>query len=51
MKADESVKEKAMLKLKSKASQRFGSKARQYLEGLLRVPFGIYRNELSKCYI
>lgn len=47
MKADESVKEKAMLKLKEvKAkSEDSGSKARQYLEGLLRVPFGIYRNE------
>lgn len=47
MKADESVKEKAMLKLKEvKAkSEDSGSKARQYLEGLLRVPFGIYKNE------
>lgn len=47
MKADETVKEKAMLKLKEvKAkSEDSGSKARQYLEGLLRVPFGIYRNE------
>uniref|UniRef100_A0A6C0CQN2 Lon proteolytic domain-containing protein n=1 Tax=viral metagenome TaxID=1070528 RepID=A0A6C0CQN2_9ZZZZ len=47
MKADESVKEKAMLKLKEvKAkSEDSGSKARQYLEALLRIPFGIYRNE------
>ena len=47
MKADESVKEKAMLKLKEvKAkSEDSGSKARQYLEGLLRIPFGIYREE------
>lgn len=47
MKADDSVKEKAMLKLKEvKAkSEDSGSKARQYLEGLLRIPFGIYRNE------
>ena len=47
MKADDSVKEKAMLKLKEvKAkSEDSGSKARQYLEGLLRIPFGVYRNE------
>lgn len=47
MKADETVKEKAMLKLKEvkSKSEDSGSKARQYLEGLLRVPFGIYRNE------
>jgi ATP-dependent Lon protease len=47
MKADEYVKEKAMLKLKEVKSKSddSGSKARQYLEGLLRVPFGIYRNE------
>ena len=47
MKADESVKEKAMLKLKEvKAkSEDSGSKARQYLEALLRIPFGIYREE------
>ena len=36
-----------MLKLKEvKAkSEDSGSKARQYLEGLLRIPFGIYRDE------
>lgn len=47
LKADESVKEKAMLKLKEiKAkSEDSGSKARQYLEGLLRIPFGIYAEE------
>lgn len=47
MKADDSVKEKAMLKLKEvKAkSEDSGSKARQYLEGLLKIPFGVYRNE------
>ena len=46
MKADEKVKEKAMLKLKEvKAkSEDSGSKARQYLE-LCRIPFGIYREE------
>tara|TARA_Y100000591_G_scaffold271775_1_gene247044 strand:+ start:2891 stop:6163 length:3273 start_codon:yes stop_codon:yes gene_type:complete len=47
MKASDKVKEKAMLKLKEvKAkSEDSGSKARQYLDGLLRIPFGIFRNE------
>ena len=47
MKAPENVKEKAMIKLKEvKAkSEDSGSKARQYLEGLLKIPFGIYKNE------
>ena len=41
MKANDSVKEKAMLKLKEvKAkSEDSGSKARQYLDGLLKIPF------------
>ena len=47
LKASDAVKEKAMLKLKEvKAkSEDSGSKARQYLEGLLRIPFGCYRKE------
>ena len=47
MKVSDSVKEKAMLKLKEvKAkSEDSGSKARQYLDGLLRIPFGIYKEE------
>ena len=47
MKASDSVKEKAMTKLKEvKAkSEDSGSKARQYLEGLLKIPFGIYKTE------
>ena len=47
MKASDSIKEKAMLKLKEvKAkSEDSGSKARQYLEGLLKIPFGIYKKE------
>lgn len=47
MKVSDSVKEKAMLKLKEvKAkSEDSGSKARQYLDGLLKIPFGIYREE------
>lgn len=47
MKASDSVKEKAMLKLKEvKAkSEDSGSKARHFLEGLLRIPFGSYKQE------
>ena len=47
LKAPDAVKEKAMLKLKEvKAkSEDSGSKARQYLEGLLKIPFGVYRKE------
>lgn len=47
MKASDSVKEKAMSKMKEIKSKTedSGSKARQYLEGLLKVPFGIYKKE------
>ena len=47
LKTTEQVKEKAMLKLKEvKAkSEDSGSKARQYLDGLLKIPFGLYKNE------
>lgn len=47
LKASDSVKEKAMIKLKEvKAkSEDSGSKARQYLDGLLKIPFGIFRQE------
>jgi ATP-dependent Lon protease len=47
LKANDSVKEKAMIKLKEiKAkSEDSGSKARQYLDGLLKIPFSIYRKE------
>jgi hypothetical protein len=47
MKASDTIKEKAMLKLKEvkSKSEDSGSKARQYLEGLLKIPFGIYKNE------
>ena len=47
MKAPESVKEKAMTKLKEikNKTEDTGTKARQYLEGLLKIPFGIYRKE------
>ncbi len=51
MKVPDSVKEKAMMKLKEvKAkSEDSGSKARQYLDGLLRIPFNIYRKEPILC--
>jgi endopeptidase La len=47
MKANDTIKEKAMIKLKEvKAkTEESGTKARQYLEGLLKIPFGIYRQE------
>ena len=47
LKVNDIVKEKAMCKLKEvKAkSEDSGSKARQYLEGLLKIPFSIYRHE------
>jgi len=47
LKASDTVKEKAMMKLKEvKAkSEDSGSKARQYLDGLLKIPFGIYKRE------
>lgn len=47
MKAPNSVKEKAMVKLKEvKAkSEDSGTKARQYLDGLLKIPFGVYKRE------
>jgi endopeptidase La len=47
MKVNDTIKEKAMVKLKEvkSKSEDSGSKARQYLEGLLRIPFGIYKEE------
>ena len=47
LKASDSVKEKAMMKLKEvKAkSEDSGSKARQYIDGLLKIPFGVYKRE------
>lgn len=47
MKVPHGVKEKAMIKLheiKSKSDD-VGSKSRHYLEGLLKIPFGVYREE------
>lgn len=47
LKSSDNVKEKAMMKLKEvKAkSEDSGSKARQYLDCLLKIPFSIYRRE------
>ena len=47
MKANDVVKEKAMVKLKEvkSKSEDSGSKARQYLEGLLRIPFNTFKEE------
>lgn len=47
MKANMNVKEKALQKLKEikSKSDDFGSKARQYLDGLLKIPFAIYKEE------
>ena len=47
LKTNDNVKEKAMTKLKElkSKSEDSGSKARQYLDGLLKIPFGLYREE------
>uniref|UniRef100_A0A6C0AY15 Lon proteolytic domain-containing protein n=1 Tax=viral metagenome TaxID=1070528 RepID=A0A6C0AY15_9ZZZZ len=47
LKADDNVKEKAILKLKEvKAkSEDSGSKAKQYLDGLLKIPFRVIKEE------
>ena len=47
MKTTDDVKEKALVKLKEVKSKTedSGAKARQYLDGLLKVPFGIYKKE------
>jgi len=53
LKVSDKVKEKAMVKLKEiKAkSEDSGSKARQFLDGLLKIPFGVYRKEELLDYI
>lgn len=47
MKTTDSVKEKAMLKVKELRAKNedSGSKARHYIEGMLKIPFGIYTKE------
>ena len=51
--APECVKEKAILKLKEikGKSEDSGSKARMYLEGLLKIPFGIFKKEPILTYM
>jgi ATP-dependent Lon protease len=47
LKGPENIKEKAMTKLKELKGKPddSGNKAKQYLEGLLKIPFGIYKEE------
>ena len=47
MKVPENVREKAMSKLKEikGKSDDSGAKAKQYLEGLIKIPFGVFREE------
>ena len=47
LKVPENVKEKAMMKFKELKgkSDDSGSKSKQYLEGLLKIPFGSYKHE------
>ena len=47
LKVNDAVKEKAIMKLKEVKSKSddSGSKARQYLDGLLKIPFEVYRKE------
>lgn len=47
MKVPDNVREKAMAKLKEikGKSDDSGAKAKQYLEGLLKIPFGVYKEE------
>jgi ATP-dependent Lon protease len=49
LRVEKSVKEKAMSKLKESKSREEGGKARQYLEGLLTIPFGVLRREPILC--
>jgi ATP-dependent Lon protease len=51
MNASENVKQKAMLKLKEVRCrpEDQGGKAKQYLEGLLKIPFEIYKKEPVLC--
>jgi len=51
MKVNDGVKEKAMVKLKEIKSKTedSGTKARQYLDGLLKIPFSIYKKEPILC--
>jgi len=51
MRANDKIRNRAMLKLKEikgKGDDQ-GNKSKQYLEGLVRVPFGVYRKEPILC--
>ena len=51
MKTSEAIKQKAMIKLKEVRCkpEDQGSKAKQYLEGLLKIPFDVYKKEPVLC--
>ena len=51
LKAPDGVKEKAMVKLKEVKAKTddSGSKAKQFLDGLLKIPFGVYKKEPMLC--
>lgn len=53
MKSTDIIKQKAMIKLKEVRGkpEDQGSKAKQYLEGLLKIPFEIYKKEPILCKI
>ena len=54
LKAPENVKQKAYEKLKEIKTSRDGSitsKAQKYLDGLLKIPFGIYKKEKIICFL
>ena len=52
LKVNDNIKEKAMIKLKEVKSKSDDtcSKARHYIDGLLKIPFNIYKNEPIMCY-
>ena len=53
LKVSDNIKEKAMIKLKEVKSKSDDtcSKARHYIDGLLKIPFNIYKNEPIMCKI
>jgi ATP-dependent Lon protease len=52
MKTTDNIKQKALDKLKEIKNSRDGSsKAQQYLDGLLKIPFNVYKREPILCFI
>jgi hypothetical protein len=51
LQVDNSVKERAMNKLREIRPEDPGNKAKQFLEGLVRIPFGFIRQEPSLCAV